>query len=361
MNGIGYRENEKVIIKEPIGFIENLDSLPIPNYKMFNWKKVMNNIQKASGGIAPRRLPTASIITSRGCPNKCCFCAGPTAMGRKIRFRNSENVLKELDILVNEYGVKEITFMDDEMYMNKNRALEIINGIKKRDYDLIWKNMNIASWKLDYDILKSMKESGFYQLTISPESGNERVLKEIVHKPGNKEQVRKVVKWCKELDIEIEADWVIGFPGETWDEIRDTTNFADELDVDVVKFAIATPFPKTELFKVAVEKGYLPKDFNFYREDVLGFARGFIETEEFTPRQLQELRCYEWDRINFKNQEKKKRYAKMHGMSLDEIEDFRKATRKTIGIYFVDQVKEERKDEIEKVKFGALQECNKKK
>ncbi len=352
MNGVGYRENGKVFIKEPFGFIEDLDSLSLPDYKKFNWQKIMNNTQKATGGIASKQFPSASVLTSRGCPNRCCFCAGPIAMGRKVRYRSPENILKEIDMLVNEYGVREITFMDDAMYGDRERARKILEGIKERNYNLIWKNTSVAYWDLDYDLLKLMKESGCYQVIIAPESGNKRVLKEIIHKAGTKEKAREVVNWCKELNLDVETMFVIGFPGETWEEIRDTTNFADELDPTLVKFAIATPFPRTELFNVAVEKGYLPKDFNFYREDMIGFAKGIIETPDFSPKELSMLRCYEWDRINFKTQEKKEKCARMIGMSVEEVDRFRKMTRETIGINFVDQAKKERKGELEKGEVG---------
>lgn len=346
MDGIGFRQDGKIIVREAIGFIENLDSLPAIDYSILHPEqiaKVMNGEQRSVVGLGTRRTPVATIMTSRGCRFRCCFCSGGALSGHKVRMRSPESVLAEVDMLVKKYNIRELIFTDDEMYFDRERAKKIIQGLKDRAYDLIWKNTNLASWLMDFDLLKLMKESGCYQITISPESGNERVLKQIIHKPSNKKQCQNVVKWCKELDIEVEADFVIGFPGETWDEIRDTTNFGDELDADAVKFAIATPFPKTELFEKAVEKGYLPKDFEWYRDDMLGFAHGVINTEDFTAQELEMLRCYEWDRINFKNLAKKEKYARMNMMSLEEIEEFRRATRRSMGVYFLDQVKNERK------------------
>ena len=282
MDGVGYRDHGKVIVREPVGFIEDLNDLPLPDYSIFNWKKVMYNEQKSVVGLGTRRTPVGLVLTSRGCRFQCCFCAGYIAMGRKPRMRSAENVLKEIDMLVQKYGVKEIIFTDDEMYADRERCSVILEGLKSRKYDLIWKNANLAAWRMDYELLKLMKESGCYQVTISPESGSERVLREIIHKPGRDHHSLNVAKWCRDLDLELEADFVIGFPGETWEEIRMTTNFAEQLDADAVKFAIATPFPGTELFQRAVEGGYLSKDFDFYRDDALGFAHGVIETEEFT-------------------------------------------------------------------------------
>ncbi len=337
MNGIGYRVNGRAIIHDPIGQINDLDAYPFPDYSLFNWGKILEFKQSAGGGVSTRRSPAGVVMTSRGCPFKCCFCAGWIVSGRAIRYRSAENVLKEIDLLVCDYGIKELVFHDDEMYGDRDRAITIIEGIKNRKYDLVWKNTNVASWRMDYELLKLMKESGCYQITISPESGSERVLKEIIHKPARNDQVRKVAKWCKELDFELQADFVIGFPGETWDEIRETTNFAEELNADSIKFAVATPFPGTELCNIAMERGFLPKDYDFYRDDALGFANPVIETDEFTVNELRMIRCLEWDRINFKTEEKAKRWGRINFMTLEQIEEFRKETRRNVGVYFVGQ------------------------
>ena len=342
MDGIGYRQNGRVIINSPKGWIENLDSFPVPDYSLFQWQKVMMNTQKAVVGLGNRKAPVGLVMTSRGCRYKCCFCANFLSMGRKVRFRSPRMVLEEIDMLVEKHGIKELIFTDDEMYADRQRCVEIFEGLKQRRYDLIWKNANLGSWTLDFELMTLMKESGCYQIIISPESGNERVLKEIIHKPSHKVHSLNVARWCKELDIEIEADFVIGFPGETWDEIWDSVKFAEELDVDAVKFAIATPFPGTELFKKAVSGGYLPEDFEFYRDDTLGFAHGVIETEEFSPKELEMVRCLEWDRINFNTRVKREKYAEMNNMTSDELAEFRRATRRHLGVYFLDQAADER-------------------
>jgi len=342
MNGVVYRDDLGGIRKIPTGndWFMDLDEISIPDYDIYNNPEaVFNHQDQSAGGVSTRRAPVASMHTSRGCPYKCCFCAGPVTMGRKMRFRSPENVIKEIDMLVKKWGAKEIIFHDDEMYANKRRAKEIIQGIADRKYDLIWKNTNIASWRLDRDLVALMAESGCYQITISPESGNERVLRDIIHKPARLNDSRNVVKWAKEFGIEILADYVIGFPGETWDEIRDTTNFAEELDTDSVKFATATPFPGTELHKISVEKGLFPEDYEFYTDHYLGFANPTMNTKQWSAFDLRMIRVLEWDRINFKTKEKTMRYAKVNELTLEEIEKFRKSTRENLGVYYFGQSK----------------------
>ena len=351
MNGVLYRENGQVKKKINTGWYGmknngSLNDLYPSDYSIYkNPERIFNQKTKVSGGMSTRRTPVGSILTPRGCPYTCCFCASPVTTGQKMRFRSPENVLAEIDMLVRDYGVREIIFQDDEMYAHKKRAIQIIQMIKDRKYkDLIWKNINIASWRMDYELVKLMKESGCYQITISAESGNARVLKDIIHKAADLDMARKVVRWCKQVGIESHVDFVIGFPGETWDEIRDTTNYAYELDADSVKFAVATPFPATELLRVAVKKGMFPENYDFYTNDYLGFANPTMASEQWTPQDLKILRVLEWDRINFRTEEKKKRYAIVNELTMDEVEEFRVETRKNLGVFFLDQAKDERKD-----------------
>jgi len=337
LDGIAYRDGDRVVVRPPQRWIEDLDALPLPDYTAFDAARVMNHLQHgAAGGMCTKRTPVGAVMTSRGCPYGCCFCAGHVTMGRRTRFRSPESVLREVDMLVRDFGIRELVFQDDNMYARRERALAIVDGIRARGYDLLWKNSNLAAWHMDRELMRRMKESGCYQVTISPESGSPRVLKEIIHKPGTREDALNVSAWCKEFDLELEADFVIGFPGETWDDIRQTTNFAEELDADAVKFAVATPFPGTELFETAVRGGYLPADFDFYRDDALGFANPVIETEEFSATELRMIRCLEWDRINFRTKAKADRYRRVNPMTEEELAQFRRDTRRNLGVYFME-------------------------
>ena len=136
---------------------------------------------------------------------------------------------------------------------------------------------------------------------------------------------------------EICSNFIVGFPGDTWDDIRETFNFADQLRndglLDYCLFSIATPLPGTELADTAMEGGFLPADFDptqFY-----GYGKGLITTEHFTPNELQTLRSYEWDRINFKNEPDKIKTSRMLGITLEELETWRKETRRQTGVEVV--------------------------
>jgi hypothetical protein len=123
-------------------------------------------------------------------------------------------------------------------------------------------------------------------------------------------------------------------PGETWDEIRQTFRFAEECDFDLATFTIATPLPKTALFEIARNQNLLDPGFNFLDEKYLGYSRGFITTDEFTPEELMVLRAYEWDRINFNTEAKKQKIAELYGITSAELILHRKRTRAALGLIY---------------------------
>ena len=115
-------------------------------------------------------------------------------------------------------------------------------------------------------------------------------------------------------------------------QIRQTFQYAEEIGIDYVLFSIATPLPATELYDDAIAANSLSDDFSFETFEFYGFGRGVITTDEFTPFELQVLRAFEWDRINFKTEERRQKIARMLGISLQELDQWRRDTRRSVGI-----------------------------
>lgn len=331
IEGLAYWNDSVALINPPKKYIDDLDSVPFPDYGNFNFLEYGNQALKYSAGLLPRNFPYAITITSRGCPFKCIFCAGPTISGKKIRFRSAENVLREIDSLY-ESGVREIIFLDDHFLGDRKRSIEIMQGILKRKYDLTWKCGNLTIFALDREIVELMRKSGCYQVTLSIESGNQYILDKIIKKPVKLSKVHEIINLLKTFDFEIIANFVIGFPVETWEQIRETFRFAETMDVDLVNFHIASPLPKTELMEICLRDGYLPKDFDFEKQATVGYTKGIISTTEFMPFELEILRAFEWDRINFASSERCKRIAKMEGISTEELRQWRNNTRRKCGV-----------------------------
>ena len=334
IDGLAFWNENKIIINQSKGFIENLDSIPFADYGNLNLIDYGNKVLKYSAGLLPRKFPYAVTISSRGCPYLCTFCAASTVSGRKIRFRSAKNVLDEIDMLY-KTGIREIIFLDDHFLGNRKRAIQIMQGMIENKYDLTWKCVNLTIFLLDREILELMKESGCYQMTLSIESGNQYVLNNIIKKPVKLEKMPEILQIAKSIGFEIIANFVIGFPGETWEQIRQTFRFAESIDVDLVNFHIATPLPKTELMDICLRDGYLPKDFDIEKNLTSGYSKGMICSNEFTSNELEILRAYEWDRINFSTPERKKTISRMEGISIEELEKWRVETRRKVGVNVV--------------------------
>lgn len=333
IHGLAYWRGDIPVINE-MEFISNLDEVPFPDYSAVIGATLSDygTIRfKYAPGLLAKNYPLAVTITSRGCPYRCIFCAGKTVSGETMRFRSVENVLKEIGILYQQ-GVREIIFLDDHFLADRKRVVRILDGILKNYKGLTWKCVNVTAWLLDEEILKLMYKSGCTHITVSIESGNQDVLTHIVKKPIKLDTVPEKLDFAKSLGFDVMANFVIGFPQETWEQIRQTFRYAEKLNVDIVNFHIATPLPKTELMDICLKNKLLPADYPLNIPHYSGYGKGLIETSEFTPFELEVLRSFEWDRINFSSPERKRAIARMNGITLEELEDWRRNTRRNLGV-----------------------------
>lgn len=157
----------------------------------------------------------------------------------------------------------------------------------EENLNLLWTTPNgIAMWTLDEELLEKMRKSGGYRLCLAIESGDEYVLNEIIKKPLNLDKAKSLINVARKYKFETDAFFVVGFPGETKEQIRRTLRFARNLKVSNINYYIATPYPGTRLYDMCLEHNYLSKDFRF---DTLGVKKGVISTPEFMPRQLERI------------------------------------------------------------------------
>ena len=164
-------------------------------------------------------------------------------------------MLRELDWLVDKFGIEEIKVQDDNLTVNKKRAMEIFQGMIERPYRLRWNTPNgIAVWTLDREMLTMMKDSGCYEMTMAIESGNQKVLKDLIRKPLKLDKVREINRMARELGIFRLAYFIIGFPGETKEQIMDTIKFARELRLDLSAIFIYQPAAGVRAFRGVPEK-----------------------------------------------------------------------------------------------------------
>jgi len=331
--GIAYRKADGTVVENPPShFIGDVETQVQPDYSLVDLRPYLRqntmDYQFNSGD------PSAFVITSYGCPYNCVFCASRTISGRRVAFRPASGVLQEIEYLIGAYGVRNLVFLDDALLLDRERIVGILRAFLDRGYGLTWKAASVSAWHLDDELLALMKRSGCTQLTVSVESGSQRVLREVIHKPLDLRIIPPLVARCRELGISLGANFVIGLPGETWDEIRQTFAFAEKCDFDVAHFHIATPLPRTDLYRIGKDGGYLPDDFTFLDPRFFGFGAGHLTTEEFTPFELAVLRAFEWDRINFSTPEKIQRVARLYNTTVDALQEHRRQTRRKLGVHF---------------------------
>ena len=150
------------------------------------------------------------------------------------------------------------------MTVDRKTTMELFRRLKKyhEEYGLVWCTAHgLMAQTVDKEMVKLMAESGAYQITIAIESGSDRVLKEIIHKPvPSKEKVKEVISECHKYDIQVHGLFVIGLPGETKEEIMETIDYPYEVDFDSVTYFIANPIIGSELYNICKKKGYLVKN-----------------------------------------------------------------------------------------------------
>lgn len=285
LNGIAFRRAGQIEHIPKTKYIENLDSIPFPARKFFKMERYFNSPN--SHGFF-RNTPYTQMITSRGCPNKCTFCALGAHWGSRQRMRSPENVLDEIEFLIKEYGIKEIHFEDDNLTANKKRALAIFDGMISRRFNIIWHvPSGMAANTLDEELLAKMKESGCYSITLAIESGNQYVVSRLMKKPVNLKRIPGLVRQIREYGMDVRGFFILGYPEETRENMRETIEFARQIELDWAYFSIFSPLPGTKSYQTCLEKGYIKKE-EF--DPLRSFHQSIVKTPEFTPEYLAELR-----------------------------------------------------------------------
>ncbi len=323
--GIAYRDDKGKICNTGHSIrITDLDALPFPDYSLIDYASYISVMPARRSVDMPPKVPYARILTSRGCPYGCVFCQVEHISGKKFRSRSSENILKEIEWLKNTYGVQSLIFDDDNLFIDKKRAIAIFNGMVERGLQMPWVSIATSAFRIDEEVLDAMVASGCEYIDIAIESGNERVLKDIIGKPLDLDHAKMIAKAAIDRGVFVAANFVIGFPTETWDEILETIKFAEEININYVKIFAAIPLLNTRLWDLCLTTESFKKKFS---DDALSWNTGQIETDQFTAKDITILRAYEWDRINFSTKEKRQRIIDRMHITVDELWEIRKRTR----------------------------------
>jgi|ETNmetMinimDraft_16_1059900.scaffolds.fasta_scaffold06453_2 hopanoid biosynthesis associated radical SAM protein HpnJ len=258
VNGISFREGDRIINNKDRAFIEDMDSLPsvIDVYK--------RDLRIEDYFIGYLKAPYMSLYTGRGCKSRCTFCLWPqTISGHRYRTRSAENVVAEITRAKEMFPeVKEFFFDDDTFTDDLPRAEEIAKGLG--ELGVTW-SCN-AKANVPYDSLKKLKAGGLRLLLVGYESGNQQILHNI--KKGLRVDVaRRFTEDCHKLGITIHGTFIVGLPGETRETIEETIRFAKKINPHTIQVSLAAPYPGTFLYNQAKENGWLEDEGGFIGQE----------------------------------------------------------------------------------------------
>ena len=263
--GVSYRKNGRVINNPEGPAIENLDELP--------WvTKVYKRDLDITRYNVPFLLnPFVSLYTSRGCPALCTFCLWPqTHSGHRWRLRSSDDVANEVRYALEQFPqMKEVFFDDDTFNYRKERTIELCKKLKPLNFT--WSCTSRVT--TDYDTLKAMKEAGCRLLIVGYESGDPQILKNI-KKGATVQRALDFQRDCHKLGLLVHGDFILGLPGETRESIRNTIEFAKQLDCETIQVSVAHAYPGTEFYDFAARNNFIT---NEKMEDGGGHQMAHIE------------------------------------------------------------------------------------
>lgn len=259
--GLVWREGGQVK-SNAASFIEDLDAVGLPAWDLIR----PEDYPESQHGAFFRKFPIAPIMITRGCPYPCAFCAGKVVSGNKIRKRSIESVLGEIKTLYKDHGIREFHVIDDNFTMDASYAKEFLRGLKGLGLDMSWAVPNgVRMETLDLEILKLMKDTGLYLISLGIESGSDEILR-LMRKGNTVSKIRECVRMINDSGIDVAGFFILGYPGETEESIRKTIKFSLELGLVRANFFTYLPFPGSESYDQLASSGELDRvDWdNFY-------------------------------------------------------------------------------------------------
>lgn len=241
VRGLVYRKKNKVMVNDRRPFIKDLDSLPLPAWDLL---PPLEKFYRSSPQSFDR-LPSCSLVTSRGCPNQCTFC-DRSIFGNCVRGYSPDYVIKMLKILSHQYGIKHLLIDDDTFTVLRDRLEKICRLIIKEKIDLTWTCLARVD-TVNKALLSLMKKAGCWQILYGIESGNQNILNSL-KKNITLGEIEKALKITHECGIKTKGFFILGTPLETKETAGETINFLKRIKLDDFHMTYFTPFPGTEIY-----------------------------------------------------------------------------------------------------------------
>ena len=249
------------IVKGPSCRHPDLTDNPIPAWDLLRPDLYFS----APGTHLQSHGPAATTVFTRGCPHNCSFCNVHNISGRRVRARPIEKIIEELRLLREEYGVREIICMDDGLTIKRRFVLDLCEAIRRENLGLAFScPYGVRLDTLDDEVLAALESAGFYHLSIGIEAGTQARLDKVDKKLRLDTILDRVPHIKKTTGLGLSGQFILGFPGETVREARETIALACRLPLDRANFFTLNPFPGTRLYEQCLEEGLIKRgEFEF--------------------------------------------------------------------------------------------------
>lgn len=278
--GVGFRQRSGRPHHIPNSLNWELDELAMPALDLLEMEDYFACM--AEGRVA-------KLYTTRGCPFNCSFCSVPLTSQRRFRAHGVERIMAEVSTWVERFGVEGLVFEDDNMNTNRKHYQAMLIALRDSGYKLSVDARNLRCDLLDEETLALMKQVGFGTVWITPETGSQRVMDEVINKRMKVSDAEQAARRILKAGLDVGAAFVIGFPGETRAEIQQTIDFAYHLKSLGVRnfwWSIATPIMGTALYQSALDSGLITG----IDLDSFTYNSASFDTEHFSGAEIEQLR-----------------------------------------------------------------------
>lgn len=242
IDGLAYKDKKGKIHKNNARALEeNLDNFPFPARHLIDLEKYAGTVQ--FGFVCKPGEITTQINSSRGCPFTCTFCADHATFQRRTRYRSTENIVAEIKMLKDKYGIRSIIFDDVNFTTEEVRVREICAAIK--DLKIRWSCQ--LRVKISEETLRAMKNSGCEVVSFGVESGSQKVLNK-VQKGITISMIEETFKIARRVGLRTKSYFIVGLPGEEWDDLEQSVALAKRINPDYLWLSFFTPVPGAKLF-----------------------------------------------------------------------------------------------------------------
>ena len=246
--GTALKKDGRILINDKRPLIQNLDTLPLPAWKLF--RGFPENFRPSPARM--KRFPCASVVLTRGCPNQCHFC-DRSVFGNKVRSYSPAYAVNMIKDLTRNYGIREILIEDDTFIISKKRVKEFCERLIDEKIDITWSCLGRAD-RVTPEILKLMRRAGCWHISYGIESGDQKIL-DAMQKGEDLKQIEEAVRWSRQAGLKTKGFFMVGFPGETKNSIKLTKELILRLPLDDISIMQLTPFPGTAIYANAAKFG----------------------------------------------------------------------------------------------------------